>query len=105
MLYKACTECVPAGELPSQPGSIARADLCQEFGINAPLGNKHGLAELSRQPAIPETREVEIFAAIIDRRGATVVRCPNGRDSRRARSGPAASFIGASEAHLVDEGK
>src|SRR5882762_2840630 len=26
--------------------------------------------------AIPETREVEIFAAMLERRGATVVRCP-----------------------------
>ena len=26
--------------------------------------------------AIPETREIEIFAAMLERRGATVVRCP-----------------------------
>jgi uroporphyrinogen-III synthase len=26
--------------------------------------------------AIPETREVEIFASMLERRGATVVRCP-----------------------------
>ncbi|HUI61197.1 MAG TPA: uroporphyrinogen-III synthase, partial [Steroidobacteraceae bacterium] len=26
--------------------------------------------------AIPETREVEIFAAMLERRGATVIRCP-----------------------------
>src|ERR1700760_821759 len=29
-----------------------------------------------RTIAIPETREVEIFAAMLERRGATVVRCP-----------------------------
>src|SRR5262249_55909928 len=26
--------------------------------------------------AIPETREIEVFAAMLERRGATVVRCP-----------------------------
>src|SRR5215470_17754748 len=26
--------------------------------------------------AIPETREIEVFAAMLERRGATVIRCP-----------------------------
>src|ERR1700738_1461703 len=40
------------------------------------------MAAMESQPlagrviAIPETREVEIFAAMLERRGATVVRCP-----------------------------
>jgi uroporphyrinogen-III synthase len=31
---------------------------------------------IGRVIAIPETREIEIFAAMLERRGATVVRCP-----------------------------
>src|SRR3979490_1626513 len=29
-----------------------------------------------RTIAVPETREIEVFAAMLERRGATVVRCP-----------------------------
>ena len=29
-----------------------------------------------RTIAIPETREIEVFAAMLERRGAKVVRCP-----------------------------
>jgi len=29
-----------------------------------------------RTVAVPETRELEVFAAMLERRGASVVRCP-----------------------------
>ena len=29
-----------------------------------------------RTVAVPETRELEVFAAMLERRGATVLRCP-----------------------------
>jgi uroporphyrinogen-III synthase len=42
-------------------------------GYDAPM---QSLPLKGRVIAIPETREVELFAAMLERRGATVVRCP-----------------------------
>jgi uroporphyrinogen-III synthase len=36
----------------------------------------HTLPLAGRTVAVPETREIEVFAAMLERRGATVLRCP-----------------------------
>src|SRR5690349_23530774 len=60
-----------AGRAKSQAGSHRSGLRAADDGIAA------GMATLTgRTIAVPETRELDVFSAMLERRGATVLRCP-----------------------------